>query len=349
MPTFSYREKNDTISVRCGARCRAYHASSMGEGKGSPHSCAAARFLFFGFFNSMESAFPYEESFSVRPNPVRRRLCWRRPPRKALFLRPDVVPHPLQTLVPPSEGTTSLGPNGLSSVRTWCLIPCKALCLRRRAPRPNGLSSGRTWCLIPRKPLFLRPEAPRLSAGPSLRRPGRGTSPSAKPYSSVRRHHVYRPGRASSDPDVVLHRPQSLIPSSGSTTSSGPNGLSSGPTWCLTPCKALCLRPEAPCLSAGPSLRRPGRGASPSAKPYFFVRKHHATWVRLSLRRLGRGASPSAKPYFFVRKHHVLRPNGPACAADVVPHPPQSLMPPSGGTTSSGFPFPIRRECDEHI
>lgn len=71
MPTFSYREKNVTISVRCGARCRAYHASSMGEGKGPPHNCAPARFLFFGFFNSMESAFPYEESFSVRPNPVR--------------------------------------------------------------------------------------------------------------------------------------------------------------------------------------------------------------------------------------------------------------------------------------
>ena len=125
------------------------------------------RFLFFGFFNSMESAFPYEENISVQPNPVRRRLSWRRPPYKALF-----------------------------------------------------------------------------------------------------------------------------------------------------------LRPEAPCLSSGPSLRRPGRGASPSAKPYFFVRKHHATWVRLSLRRLGRGASPSAKPYFFVRKHHVLRPNGPAGAADVVPHTP---------------------------
>ena len=149
MPTFSYREKNDTISVRCGARCRAYHASSMGEGKGSPHNCAPARFLFFGFFNSMESAFPYEESFSVRPNPVRRRL-------------------------------------------------------------------------------------------------GRGASPSAKPYFFVRRHHAYRPVRASGDSDVVPHPPQTLVPSSGGTTSLGPNGLSSGSTWCLTPCKPFFLRAEAP-------------------------------------------------------------------------------------------------------
>ena len=134
MPTFSHREKNVTISVRCGARCRAYHASSMGEGKGSPHNCAAARFLFFGFFNSMESAFPYEESFSVRPNPVRRR--------------------------------------------------------RLASGDPDGLSSGPTWCLTARKALCLRPEAPCLSSGPSLRRPGRGASPSAKPYFFVRKHHA---------------------------------------------------------------------------------------------------------------------------------------------------------------
>ena len=190
MPTFSYREKNDTISVRCGARCRAYHASSMGEGKGSPHNCAAARFLFFGFFNSMESAFPYEESFSVRPNPVRRRLL------------------------------ASGDPDGLSSGRAWCLTPCKALCLR--------------------------PEAPCLSSGPSLRRPGRGASLPAKPYASVRRHHVLSPERTLLRVDVVPHPPQTLVPSSGGTTSSGPNGLSPGPTWCLTLCKSLFLRPEAP-------------------------------------------------------------------------------------------------------
>ena len=160
MPTFSYREKNVTISVRCGARCRAYHASSMGEGKGPPHNCAPARFLFFGFFNSMESAFSYEESFSVRPNPVRRRLNWRRPPRKALFLRPDVVPHCPQSLMPSSGSTTPPGPI---------------------EPPAAG-----AWCFTVRKALFLRSEAPRLSSGPSLRRPGRGASlPAMMCYPSI--------------------------------------------------------------------------------------------------------------------------------------------------------------------
>ena len=110
------------------------------------------RFLFFGFFNSMESAFPYEESFSVRPNPVRRR--------------------------------------------------------RLASGDPDGLSSGPTWCSTPRKALFLRRRAPRPRAQQGFWRSGRGASPSAKPYSFVRKHHVYRPGRASSDPDVVLHCPQ---------------------------------------------------------------------------------------------------------------------------------------------
>lgn len=195
MPTFSYREKNDTISVRCGARCRAYHASSMGEGKGPPHNCAPARFLFFGFFNSMESAFPYEESFSVRPNPVRRRLCWRRPPRKALFLRPDVVPHPPQSLISSFGSTTSIG----------------------RSEPP----ATRTWCFTLRKALILRPEAPRLSAGPSLQRPGRGASPPAKPCSSARRHHVLRPERTLLRVDVVPHPLQTLFPPCGGTTSPG--------------------------------------------------------------------------------------------------------------------------------
>ena len=219
MPTFSYREKNVTISVRCGARCRAYHASSMGEGKGPPHNCAPARFLFFGFFNSMESDFSYEESFSVRPNPVRR--------RRLTSGNPDVVIHCPQSLISSSTSTTS--------------------------PSLSGLSSGSTWCFTVRKALFLRPEAPRLSAGPSLRRPGRGASPSAKPYSFVRKHHVYRPGRAAGDPDVVLHHPQSLIPSSGSTTPIGRAEPPATRMWCLIPRKALCLRPEAPRLLARPS------------------------------------------------------------------------------------------------
>ena len=224
MPTFSYRKKNVKISVRCGARCRAYHASSMGEGKGPPHNCAPARFLFFCFFNSMESAFPYEENISVQPNPgrsaraepsatrtdfppagrgasppakpyssVRRHHVYR--PGRASG-DPGVVLHCPQSLISSFGSTTSIG----------------------RAEPP----ATRAWCFTARKALFLRPETPRHLVRLSLRRLGRGASPSAKPYSFVRKHHVYRPGRASGDPDVVLHRPQRLIPPSGGTTSIGP-------------------------------------------------------------------------------------------------------------------------------
>ena len=94
-----------------------------------------------------------------------------------------------------------------------------------------------------------------------------GVALPAKPFTSVRRHHVLRPERTFLRADVVPHPPQSLVPPPGGTTSLGPNGLSSGRTWCLTLRKALFLRSEAPRLSAGPSLRRLGRGASPSAKP----------------------------------------------------------------------------------
>ena len=194
-----------------------------GKAKGRRTTVRRPDSCFLGFFNSMESAFSYEESFSVRPNPVRRR--------------------------------------------------------RLVSGDPDGLSSGPTWCLTARKALCLRLEAPRLSSGPSLRRPGRGASLPAKPYSFVRRHHVYRPGRASGDPDVVLHCPQSLMPSSGSTTSIVRAEPPATRTWCFTVRKALFLRPEAPRHLVRLSLRRLGRGASPSAKPYAFVRKHHACWL----------------------------------------------------------------------
>ena len=141
----------------------------------------------------------------------------------------------------------------------------------------------------------------------SLRRLGRGASPSAKPYFFVRKHHAYRPGRASGDPGVVLHCPQILIPSSGSTTSPGPIEPPVAGAWCFTVRKALFLRSEAPRLSSGPSLRRPGRGASLPAKPYFFVRKHHA--------------------------YRPVRASG---DPDVVLHCPQSLIPSSGSTTPIG-------------
>ena len=216
MPTFSYREKNVTISVRCGARCRAYHASSMGEGKGPPHNCAPARFLFFGFFNSMESAFPYEESFSVRPNPVRRRLL--------ASGDPDVVLHCPQSLMPSSGSTTSI--------------------VRAEPP------ATRTWCFTARKALFLRPEAPRHLVRLSLRRLGRGASQSAKPYAFVRKHHACWLGPPA--PQLASPFSQNLNSSSGHAN------------------------------LAGPSLRRPGRGASQSAKPYSSVRRHHVLGLPFS-------------------------------------------------------------------
>ena len=132
----------------------------------------------------------------------------------------DVVPHSPQTLVLSSTNTTSLGP---------------------KAP-----AAYRTWCLTPHKPLFLRPEAPRLSGPRRRRRTGRGASLPANPYSFVRKHHVSRVKGAGGVPDVVPHSPQTLIPSSGSTTSPGPDGPTPALTWCSIPRKPLFFRPEAP-------------------------------------------------------------------------------------------------------
>ena len=117
---------------------------------------------------------------------------------KGRRLQWDVVLHCPQTLVPSSGGTTSVGPDG---------PPAEA------------------WCFTTRKPLFLRPEAPRLSVRMGLRRRRRGASPPANPYPFVRRHHVFRSGWAFGGWDVVLHHPQTLVPSSGSTTSVSPDGM----------------------------------------------------------------------------------------------------------------------------
>ena len=122
---------------------------------------------------------------------------------------PDVVLHSPQALLPSSGGTTSLGPSGPPAMRTWCFTP--------------------------RKPLFLRPGAPRPSDPADLRRTGRGASLPASPYSFVRGHHVPRAQPASGEPDVVLHSPLALIPSSGGTTSTRSGGPSANRTWCLTP------------------------------------------------------------------------------------------------------------------
>ena len=140
----------------------------------------------------------------------------RRIPAERSSAASDVVPHSPQTLVLSSKSTTSLGP---------------------KAP-----AAYRTWCLTPHKPLFLRPEAPRLSGQRRRRRTGRGASLPTNPYSFVRKHHVSRVQWDFDVMDVVPHPPQALIPSSGSTTSPGPDGPTPALTWCSTPRKTLFFR-----------------------------------------------------------------------------------------------------------
>ena len=134
---------------------------------------------------------------------------------------------------------------------------------------------------------------------------GRGASPSANPCSFVRKHHVCRAGWAFGGWDVVLHHPQTLVPSSGSTTFIGPDGPPAAGTWCFTARKPLFLRPETPRLSD-----------------------------RMGLRRRRRGASPPASPYSFVRRPHVCRAGWASGGGGVVILRPQARLPSSGGTTS---------------
>ena len=161
-----------------------------------------------------------------------------------------------------------------------------------------------TWCFTPRNPLFLRPEAPRLQVRMSRCRHGRGASLPAIPCFFVWKHHVPRSGWADAGMDVVLHSPQSLIPSSRSTTSSGPDGPMPTWTWCSIPRNPLFLRPEAP---------RPQ--------------------VRMGRCRHGRSASLPAIPCFFVWKHHVHRSGWADAGMDLVHESPQSLV----------LPFPLHQ------
>ena len=169
-----------------------------------------------------------------------------------------------------------------------------------------GPPAGPTWCLTPRNPLFLRPGAPRPSGPAGRRRIGRGASLLAIHYSFVQGHHVHGVQRADGEPDVVFRSPQSLIPSSRGTTSTGFDGPTAGQTWCFTARKPLFLRPGAPRPRGQTGLRQARRGASLPAIPCFFVQGHHV--------------------------HGVQRADG---RSDVVPHSPQSLIPSSTGTTSS--------------
>ena len=204
----------------------------------------------------------------------------------------DVVPHSLQSLILSSTGTTSLGASGPSTNRTWCFTPRNPLFFRRRAPRPRDPAD--------------------------LRRTGRGASLPAIPYSFVHEHHVSWTQGAGATPDVVLHRPQTLIPSSTGTTSPGSSGPPASRTWCFTPCNPLFLRPGAP------------RPRDPAG-----------------LRRTGRGASLPASPYSFVAGHHVPRAQWVFGNADVVPRSLQALILSSPSTTSTGSSGPpaVRTWC----
>ena len=107
-------------------------------------------------------------------------------------------------------------------------------------------------------------------------------------------------------PDVVRCSPQTLIPSSPGTTSSGSKAPVADRTWCAAPRKPLFLRRRAPRLP-GPRHQRRG----------------------------GRGAPRPANPYSFVAEHHVFRGQGANGGADVVRRSPQILIPSSPSTTSS--------------
>ena len=118
------------------------------------------------------------------------------------FRRPagaDLVHDSPQTLALSSTGTTSLGP---------------------KAP-----PASRTWCFTPRKPLLFRRRAPRLWGQRRCRRAGRDASLPANPCSFVGGHHVFGAKGAASEPDVVLHSPQTLALSSTGTTFLGPKAL----------------------------------------------------------------------------------------------------------------------------
>ena len=72
------------------------------------------------------------------------------------------------------------------------------------------------------------------------------------------------------------HRPQTLIPSSSSTTSNGRIGARGRTAWCFTARVPLFLRRQAPRSLTESGFEAGRRGASPPASPCFFVAGHHA-------------------------------------------------------------------------
>lgn len=105
------------------------------------------------------------------------------------------------------------------------------------------------------------------------------------------------------------------------------------PAWCLTPRKALFLRPQAPRPQGKRRRRRGRRGASPPAGPYSFVRRHHVPEPKRSAGAAGVVPHRPLVPCFFVRKHHAYLVEWAFGGRDVVPHRPQTLISSSGSTT----------------
>ena len=102
---------------------------------------------------------------------------------------------------------------------------------------------------------------------------------------------------------VVPHPPQTLVPSSGSTTPSIQTAPSAGPAWCLIPRKPFFLHPDAPRPQPNWRRRRGRRGASSPANPYSFVRKHHALNPNDSSGALAVAHRNHAFPFIGIQKH----------------------------------------------
>ena len=109
-----------------------------------------------------------------------------------------------------------------------------------------------------------------------FQRHGRGASSPANPCFFVIGHHAPCLNRGSRPDGVVLHRPQTLIPSSSSTTPDGRIGARGRTAWCLTARKPLSLRRRAPRPLPESGFGTGRRGASLPAHPCFFVVEHHA-------------------------------------------------------------------------
>ena len=207
--------------------------------------------------------------------------------------------------------------------------------------------TGRTWCAAPCKPLFLRRRAPRLPGLRRRQRAGRGASLPANPYSFVAEHHVFCGQGAGNGPDVVRRSPQTLIPSSPSTTSSGAKAPETGRTWCVAHRKPLFLRRRAPRLPEPRRRQRVGRGAPLPANSYSFVTEHHVFRGQSAGNGAGRIGSAGAGSAWLDRRGWTgARGNRP----DVVRRSLQTLIPSSPSTTSSVAKAPAtgRTWCAAH-